>query len=191
MAYGAAGHRGRNSRPVGIPRGAYGAWAKLSRVVRIYLVNINFAEQGVGKIQRAPLTRTDIIVVVPEWRRMRVGMADDVEGFVGVDTRRNYGATLTTGHRYAERRLRRAWSADQRRRGQHRVGGRRGQIAVVGDQAGTSRRRDRNHVDKVGTDIDRRKSQVVMFELVNIRHQAAHGFPWRRENIETRRLVRS
>src|ERR1019366_6796772 len=148
-----SGQRGRNRRPVVVSRDEVeGTLGELSRVVRIYLVNINFAEQGVGKIQRAPLTGADIVVVVPVELRMRVGVADDVEGFVGVDARRNDSAILTAGYGDAERRLRRAGSAGQWW-GQHRVGGRRGNVAVVGNQAGASRRRDRNSVDKVGTDI--------------------------------------
>src|SRR5208282_4354028 len=63
-------------------------------------------------------------------------------------------------------------------------------MAVEGNQAGLSRRRDRDRIDIVGTRIARRKSQVISFELIDICQQAADGLPGRREDIKARNVCR-
>src|SRR5208337_1978410 len=111
-----------------------GTWASLSGVDRINLVGAHFGGQRVGKIQRAPLPRTDIVAVGPITQRMRVCVPNDVKGFVFVDSPRNFGASDTAGHLDGgKRRLPRAWTDDRPRRGQRRVAGRRVQIAVEGN----------------------------------------------------------
>ena len=71
----------------------------MSGIVRVHLLDIyDFAEQSIRKIQRAPLSRTDIVIVVPIEPRMRVGVPDDVKSLVGVDARWDYGAILATDH---------------------------------------------------------------------------------------------
>ncbi len=81
--------RRRNRRPGGISRGADGTRAKLSRIDRIDLVRGDFAAQRVGKIQRAPLPRSNVVAVIPVSRWMRLGVPNDIKGFVGVGSRRN------------------------------------------------------------------------------------------------------
>jgi hypothetical protein len=156
----------------------------LSQVDRINLVGADFALQCVRKVQGAPLPGSNIVAVVPKARGMRLGVPDHVKGFVGIDIRRNHGATAAAGHCDVESGHL-ACSVEPLLPGQRRVGGRRVQIGVVSNQGG-ARRRGRNRIDIVGARVARGKSQVITFELIDICQQAVDGLPRRREYIKAR-----
>ena len=89
------------------------------------------------------MSRANVVAVLPPRFGMGFGVANEVDGFIGVNARRGHGAIYASADLDMERRVRQSWQAgrlDYAAAGQSGVAGRGVDIAVVGQQVGQSER---------------------------------------------------